>query len=516
MAPRQERLQGKHLLGAKLGQLIALLTVVAICLAQVWGWPRWLFLQSDIFWLVESGRYIIDHHQLPGQEIYSYTRAGGTWILYQWLFELIVALLYNLGGWLAVSLLGTLFLSGLCFVFIYRGLLRAGVNALVGLMVVSSAVLAMTPDVAAVRPQLLSFGLLVLTQQIVDRAWGRPGRPALAVLWWLCPLILVWVNLHLSFTIELVVVAVYAACALGHRLLGPPALVPDWRAYAGVLLACATVSLINPYGPGIYQFLLYSWQDQNITPELRPLAWQNSPLLFGYLLLALPAIAGSGQILSLPQKLLAWIFFLAGLSGARFSIYFVFWSMPLVALVLTGLCRPLLERRWLVARSEAVRQVVLGWPYSVLILAGAAATTLVQPTFFPDSIPLASAERLGKPGEKGNLFCGEHAGSYLIFRFRGRIPVFIDTRADVYGRAFYEQFRRAMLYGDAWQTLMDRFRVTRALVPNRYALARKLEQSGQWDLVYRDKTYTIFQRGGKRQARSPDSPPARPPTDSLP
>src|SRR5262249_27769750 len=257
-----------------------------------WDWPKFLFLQSDTFWLIETGRYILEHHALPAHDIFSFTRQGSVWIVYQWLFEVVLAGLFAIGGWLSVSLLATLVLSWLFFVEIDRCLLSAKANALVVIPVTVWAVVASLPDLVAVRPQLVTFVLLWFTHKLLSRNWPSPGR----TLWLLVPIVIVWVNVHISFVIQLAVLTIYLLAAGGARLrrrqLQSAADKREDRAvvsrtadsdvwiFLAVLVACAVASLVNPYGTEIYQFIGQSWQDQNITPELHPVDWgKNLPLL---------------------------------------------------------------------------------------------------------------------------------------------------------------------------------------------------------------------------------------------
>src|SRR4029453_1126938 len=179
-----------------------------------WDWPKFLFLQSDTFWLIETGRYIIEQHALPAHDIYSFTRPGGTWVVYQWFFEVLLAGLFAMGGWLLVSLLATLVLAWLFFVDIPRSALSVKANVLVIVPVILLAVLASLPDLVAVRPQLVTFVLLWLTQKLLNRNWPSPNR----TLWLLVPIMLVWANVHISFVIQLAVLAIYTLATAGAQL----------------------------------------------------------------------------------------------------------------------------------------------------------------------------------------------------------------------------------------------------------------------------------------------------------
>ena len=54
---------------------------------------------SDIFWHLKTGEIIFATHHVPDKDVYSFTMAGKEWIDAQWLFQLIVFLLYRLSGY---------------------------------------------------------------------------------------------------------------------------------------------------------------------------------------------------------------------------------------------------------------------------------------------------------------------------------------------------------------------------------------------------------------------------------
>lgn len=41
----------------------------------------------DIWWHLRAGKYILQNHQIPQQDIFSYTAAGRPWIDLHWLFQ---------------------------------------------------------------------------------------------------------------------------------------------------------------------------------------------------------------------------------------------------------------------------------------------------------------------------------------------------------------------------------------------------------------------------------------------
>ena len=60
---------------------------------------RALLSDSDTYWQIAVGQWILDHYALPRVDIYSFTRAGEPWTSSSWLAQVLYATSYNLAGW---------------------------------------------------------------------------------------------------------------------------------------------------------------------------------------------------------------------------------------------------------------------------------------------------------------------------------------------------------------------------------------------------------------------------------
>ena len=58
-----------------------------------------LLSDSDTFWQIAVGQWILDHHAVPRVDIYSFTKAGEPWMSSSWLAQVLYAASYNLAGW---------------------------------------------------------------------------------------------------------------------------------------------------------------------------------------------------------------------------------------------------------------------------------------------------------------------------------------------------------------------------------------------------------------------------------
>jgi hypothetical protein len=72
--------------------LIVLLYLVAFAIS-IKG-----FREPDLWWQIRTGEWILNHHEIPKQDIFSYTMKGVEWINIKWGFEVIAAFVSRLLG----------------------------------------------------------------------------------------------------------------------------------------------------------------------------------------------------------------------------------------------------------------------------------------------------------------------------------------------------------------------------------------------------------------------------------
>src|SRR5260221_9495574 len=53
---------------------------------------------SDTYWHIAVGKWILDHNSFPRVDMYSFTKAGEPWISTSWLAQVLYAGTYEIGG----------------------------------------------------------------------------------------------------------------------------------------------------------------------------------------------------------------------------------------------------------------------------------------------------------------------------------------------------------------------------------------------------------------------------------
>ena len=76
-------------------------------------------VDTDSFWHLRAGAWMLDNARLLTIDLFSYTRFNQAWINHSWLSQILMAIIYRVGGYGGLNL-ATAFVIVLAFVFVYR------------------------------------------------------------------------------------------------------------------------------------------------------------------------------------------------------------------------------------------------------------------------------------------------------------------------------------------------------------------------------------------------------------
>ena len=241
---------------------------------------------TDFWWHLKTGEYIAEHGKLPVPDPFSYTSGKGKPaypgeetvryfnLTHEWLAQVLLWLLYRLGGFPAVVLWKAFLLGVVCSA---AGCLaaRRAKNFYLGILAALAPVPVLTLF-ASDRPALITFALVAVFVVILD-SYVSGGRAVW--LWMLIPLHIVWANSHGGFFLGWGVLAAYG---VGAWRLPSERRKPLWLA-AG---ACILLSGLNPNGFRILE-VLPAYRGSYLTSTLiewkRPFLW-GPPYTYNLLL----------------------------------------------------------------------------------------------------------------------------------------------------------------------------------------------------------------------------------------
>lgn len=460
-----------------------------------------LLQDSDSFWQIKIGQWILDQHAVPHTDFYSFTRFGEPWISSSWLSQVVYALSFAEWGWAGPVILASLAIAATAAIFVQ--LLEPHLDAARSVLLAMAALLLSIHHLLA-RPHILALPAMVAWFGAMMAAADRRQAPSLLLL----PVIALWANLHGGFV-------------LGLALIGPVALEAVWSAEREhrirlglqwmVFGFCAVAaSLCTPYG---WNTLLGAAKILNLGELLSLISeWRPADFSsFGSFEAALLALIGlpfyRRLVLSPPRILLLLGFVWMALTHVRSIEAFAF-LVPLV------LAKPLADSSKGTVRADPHR---FDMPPAFSITA-LAAVTIVAATVASTSIymghhrfvfterqtPVAAVDLL-KQRDAKRIFNAYEFGGYLISR---DVPVFVDGRAELYGEKFVLDFFKAVEAKrvDTLLTLLDQYKIDATLLVATAPAPQVLDHVQGWKRLYADDTAVIHVRTNPATAAPPPEP----------
>ncbi len=466
------------------------------------GWKA-LLGDGDTGWHIRTGQYILAHRAVPTQDLFSFSRAGAPWFAWEWLSDVLSAVLFQMGGLKAIVLASGLMI-GLFAAIVLRYTLWRGANPLLALFTTLLAAGASSMHFLA-RPHLFTLLFVPVYFWVLE----ADRRENTRWLWALIPVTALWTNLHGGFVILLVCMALLVAGSAIEAWQGSRRW-SDAGRYGMLLLGCSLASLINPYGiqlhVHIFEYLRADWI-KNIVQEFQAPTFRNEGQL-QYEALLLAGLITIGFLLRKRRFTEAlWILFLAhaSLISVRHAPIYATVAAPFIACELSDWWSLSAARK---KSSDAFRILhQLGtdlapgfrrtslWPAVFILALVALDAPLKWPRDFPgEMFPTAMIHKNAGLVATGRLLTTDQWGDYIIYSFYPRQKVFVDGRSDFYGEALANQYLHLLQGAYDWREIVERYGFDVALLPAEWPLSSLLKQDPSWRVVDDDHRSVLFQR----------------------
>jgi hypothetical protein len=484
------------------------------------GGARALLRDAGTALHILTGDWILAHHAVPQQDLYSFTKVGSPWWDWEWAWDIGAALIHRRFGLSGVVVANCLVLS-LVFALLFRLIRRRSGDTVVAFLLTMLAVATSRFHWLA-RPHLVGWLFVILTLSLIERS-RKGDRWAL---WLIPPLVLVWANFHGSFLIALMLLACYGLGELVDVVITGDARPPSeaLRAamrYAWAGLAALAASLVNPYGWNLHVHIVQYLLDSRLLDridEFKSTNFHNSGALSIELLLLLGVLAA---VWCVAHR--RWAEAIAILVFAHFALGSMR-NIPVFAFVACGAIgasvveagrqigriparawlRRLVEGALAFGREmdliEGVGRVhwlsVMGIVLIVLLFHAPKKLPAFQAEFDPSIFPAGGASFMAKE-PIGRVFTSDQWGDYLLYRFYPKMRVFLDDRSDFYGADFADASIRIRNAQPDWRDLLAKYNVDTALLSPKDPLAAVLKISPEWRLVFDDHVALLFRRAGQ-------------------
>jgi hypothetical protein len=350
---------------------------------------------------------------------------------------------------------------------------------------------------------------------------------------------LVWVNLHGSFVLGLVLLMLFAAgnfwTCLTSRDAGDKRSARTAMTRLGITgVFCALATLATPYGYKLHLHVYHYLSNRYFMDHILEFATPNfhgSAEKYFEALLALALVAALLAARRLRAVDVVLVLF-AGYTGL-----YAIRNIPISSMIIALAIAPALSEA---IRIQAQRRDLPGWlqrgcarvrefgarmknvddmlrghliPATVLLASLVVAVqggrlfdkAVLAAHFDQRQFPVAATEYVAAHNIHDHMFSTDRWSGYLIYRLYPQTRLFIDDRHDFYGEAFLKDYMKALRADLGWREVLDKNMITSVLIPPDAPLANVLKENSDWKVAYDDGVAIFF----ARVITPPASAPAR-------
>jgi len=455
---------------------------------------------ADFWFHLKTGQYIFGTGSIPRTELFSFTFHGIPWVAHGWLSGVLFYAVYSVAGLKPLIFIFAL-LAAIAFWIAFK---RANSHPFFAGVAVLVAVWTALPNIG-VRPRVFTILFASIYLAILGRfASGVKER----LIWWLVPLMVLWVNLHGGFFIGFALMALTAVGTVVDRWAGvldePETFRSRLRTLALVFGACVLAGLVNPYGiklytapivvlrSSVFQNFVTDWLSPDFhQPEQRPL------LLLIFLTTAVLTLSPKRPKPSEVLLFLATLF--ATLKTQRNAVVFALVSTPLLANYFQiWFASTRFGNSFRLTPTQANPRLALLLGVGLLLplipfVLRLRSTVYSTPTQESMRVPVKAVEYLTQNGITGNTFTAPNVwGAYVLWAAPNN-PVYIDGR-DVYPDTFVKDFVEIIFGLRDWRADFDQRGVQIIIVEPQSVLGRQLAEAAGWETIYQDEMSVVFRR----------------------
>jgi tetratricopeptide (TPR) repeat protein len=459
--------------------------------------------ETDLFFHLKIGDLILQRHAIPFVNLFSFTYPDHPDPDLSWGFQVMVSVLYRLGGFAAIVLLKTLLVTGAA-ALVWRAMRQRGVGPR-GASPDGAGGSRPPFDQAGIREAAAAIALVVLAETAHPRMVERPhlvtfvGIGALLVLlgeyergraraaWLLPPLVLVWSNFHAGVFFAPLVTGCFLVGAWVDRDRTP---MRSLRTLAIALAASVPLLFATPAGFRLLPYL--GWHtgvaSSREIDEFRHAEPWSDPWFFIMIALCVLALLVLRRRIRARQILPLVVVGILAARSVRFVAEWAFLAAPLVASGLDEALRGLKLPRPELGRAGialAIGAIVLwqrsGQPFAIGLDRAA--------------LPLDAVAFVTETGLRQRMYADLDLGCYLLWEGWPRWQVFQDARLPAYPHEFHRALDQTPLDPPSWDALLQRYGVDAALLsdPGINIRAGSFDED-EWALVFRQKSALVFAR----------------------
>ncbi len=469
---------------------------------------------GDTGWHIRAGDWILQNGRVPTVDFFSYSKPGGRWFAWEWLWEAAFAWIEKTGGMAAVLFVTTLTICT-SFAAVYLITKAKSGQALISLVVTLVAMCAASFHWLA-RPHIVTFLFVAVFYHLLDTGADKRKRMLIGL-----PLLtVVWTNLHGGFVAGLLVAAAFCGGELLRFLfLGGEErqeALGKAKLYGQALLLCGCATFVNPYffelHRHIFSYIADGYQMEHIG-EFQSVSFHHPAAFFFEILLLAGVAAGFWNVTKrnfTPALLIGGWGHLSLMSGRNIPIFAIV-AAPIVAEAVgawvAGLRRN--QPAWIANAAAAFcsfcsevntfEAIPRFHPVSVAGVLAAGALMFApnpphrfQAQYDPATFPVDAVEELSRDHLAGRVFSTDIWSGYAIYRLYPQVRVFIDGRSDFYGPALDDLTNDILNVKSGWEDRLFQYHTETVLIPANSILSVAMMGSKRWRCIYDDGVAAVF------------------------
>ncbi len=419
---------------------------------------------NDIWFHLKIGENLLQTKNFPAQDPYSFT-SKSAYIDHEWLAQLLFTAVYKFTGLEGIIFLRSFVISS-CFVILLLGFKDKFPYTL--FLMVPVVYLALAH--AFPRPHILSW-LLQTTLVVLLAKKNYQFIP---------PLLIIWANMHASFTLALFICALWMAQDF---------LLTKNKKLLWVLGLIFISPILNPFGYKIYLFSTqikdYTWFVSEWQPFKSDSAFFWVWIVFILFLVFCYFRFAQKKIFFL---LYALPLIYLGFTASRFPVVCSLYLFPLMIDTIPATFYSHSKRNLMVLNLSALLLLVAYFPASAYFKSPSTGINKRQ-------VPYYSSLFIERNGLTKKLLNDYNFGGYLMWKFYPQSKVFIDGRLEVYAGEVMDDYLN-FINNKEPETILDKYEIEALILRPEREITKKLIHECKWDLLYFDYNSVILVKPG--------------------
>ena len=495
----------------KKSKIFEIIVIILIILFAISITPK--TLQNDTFYTIKVGELIVKNHNIDMKERFSW-HEGLKYTYPHWLYDVIIYLIYNMSGMVGIYI-STCVFSAILGVIFFEVNKKINKNYVMSFFITILAIY-MLKDFITARAQLVTYILFVLQIYCIEKLLKTANKKYGI---YLIIISLLMVNLHVavwpfSFILYLPYIVEYIIAIIIYKKrknIGENQKLlinrnENTKILIIFMIICAFTGIITPLGATPYTYLINTMKGTTTAyiSEHAPIVIINNMdvicvigILLEVLIFTKTKIKLSDLLMLSGLTLLMFysqrqksIFIIIGLIFANRIIYNFFeeYYDKLDEILIEGLLK-----KWVIAI------IILSLTISdICLIVGNNKQEYIDETIYPVNMSeyiLSYFKDIGF--ENLRLFNEYNYGSYLLYK---GIPVFIDSRADLYSPEFnkgvniFEDFMKINNLEKDFEEIVEKYKITHIILNKNYYIYKTIKKiDNKYKLLKEDDNFVFYE-----------------------